>query len=85
MGCLVRGDGFHGTGTQNGYAFAITANGSWWYAKYIDGALTDWTGWLTSTAINIGNTASNIVSIEASGTTLDVFYQRNIDPYGCRY
>ena len=73
MGCFVRADGFAGTGVQNGYAYSITQSGSWWYAKYVNGVLTDWTGWLTSTAINTGLGTSNIVSIEASGSTLMYF------------
>ncbi|MCB2208358.1 MAG: carboxypeptidase regulatory-like domain-containing protein [Bacteroidetes bacterium] len=73
LGCLVRSDGLHGTGTQNGYAFALTQSGSWWYAKYIDGVLSDWTGWLTSTAINSGLGNSNIVSIVANGPSLEYY------------
>ena len=73
LGCLVRSDGLHDTGNQNGYAFALTQSGSWWYAKYIDGVLTDWTGWLTSAAINSGLGNSNVVSIVANGPSLEYY------------
>jgi hypothetical protein len=74
MGCLVRSDGFQGTGSQNGYAFAMTQSGSWWYAKYSNGAFLDWTTWQSAGgAINTGEGEPNIISIEASGSTLMYF------------
>ena len=72
MGIYVRGNGFMNPIAGNGgYAnvFTITQGGSYWYATMLNGDLMgDWTGWLTSTAINTGG--PNVISAVASGSTI---------------
>ncbi|NTW23159.1 MAG: hypothetical protein HGA37_00555, partial [Lentimicrobium sp.] len=72
MGIYVRGTGLMNPTVGSGsYAnvFTITQNGSYWYATLLDGDLMgDWTGWLTSSAIN--TTGPNVLSAVASGSTV---------------
>ena len=75
MGVYVRGTGVMDPTPGNGeYAnvFTITQGGSYWYATLVDGDLMgDWTGWLTSSAIN--TTGANIITVNAQGSTVQFF------------
>ncbi len=74
MGIYVRGNGFMdlvaGNGLE-GLVFTITQGGSYWYGTMINGDLIDWTGWLTTGAINTAG--SNVISAAADGTTVQFF------------
>lgn len=71
MGIYVRANGFMnptaGNGTT-GSVFCITQNGSYWYGTLTNGELVNWTGWLTSSAIN--TTGPNVLTAVAQGTTV---------------
>jgi hypothetical protein len=75
MGIYVRGTGFMNANAGSGeYAnvFTITQNGSYWYATMLNGDLMgDWTGWLTTSAIN--TSGPNVLSAVAQGTTVQFF------------
>jgi hypothetical protein len=75
MGIYVRGTGFMNPNVGSGeYAnvFTITQGGYYWYATLQNGDLMgDWTGWLTTSAIN--TTGPNVLSAVTSGTTVQFF------------
>jgi hypothetical protein len=72
MGIYVRGTGFaHPTPGNGEYAnvFTITQSGSYWYATMLNGDLMgDWTGWLSSSAIN--TSGPNVITAVSAGTTV---------------
>ncbi len=88
MGIYVRGNGFMnpvaGNGTT-GSVFCITQSGSYWYGTLVNGDFPDWSGWLTSSAIN--TTGSNVLTAVAQGTTIQylingtLVYTANNVPY----
>ena len=81
MGVIVRANG-HTTLTagdeSNGLMFCVSGYGSYFYGTITDGELPDWSGWLTSSAINQGFGAVNVVSVEASGTVVKFFINNTL-------
>ncbi|MDD4372437.1 MAG: carboxypeptidase regulatory-like domain-containing protein [Bacteroidales bacterium] len=80
MGIYVRGTGVVDPTVGNGESanvFTITQSGSWWYATLLNGDLMgDWTGWMTSSAIN--TSGPNVITAVAQGTTVQFFVNNTL-------
>ncbi len=74
MGAFIRSDGFMGySGIENGYMINITQSGSYSAWLVQNGSETAMISWLSSPYINTGLGASNIVTIDAYGSTFDIY------------
>jgi hypothetical protein len=80
MGIYVRGTGVMDPTVGNGESanvFTITQSGSWWYATLLNGDLMgDWTGWMSSSAIN--TSGSNVITAVAQGSTVQFFVNNTL-------
>ncbi|MBG0782686.1 MAG: carboxypeptidase regulatory-like domain-containing protein, partial [Bacteroidales bacterium] len=80
MGIYVRGTGVMDPTVGNGESanvFTITQSGSWWYATLLNGDLMgDWTGWMSSSAIN--TSGPNVITAVAQGSTVQFFVNNTL-------
>ncbi len=76
MSGIIRSDGFFDD-NSNSYLFNITANGSYSVWKRVNGTPTPIISWSSTPHINTGLGASNIVTINASGTLFELYINGN--------
>jgi Zn-dependent metalloprotease len=73
IGSFIRSDGFMNLTNANGYLINVTPSGYYGAWIMINGVYTNLIPWTTSSAVNIGIGAWNVVDIEAIGDNIKIY------------
>jgi M6 family metalloprotease-like protein len=73
IGTLFRSSGLRNTSNLSGYAFYLASSGGYSVFKLTSNVATSLIPWTSSSAINTGNDAWNIITIEAIGSTIKFY------------